>query len=368
MKRPYPEYPKNLVRSCGKNLFMVRSSSTDEEYQVWLGSENQLASCQCVDYMINKLPCKHICAVVNLPGIGWESLGASFQNHPLFRLDPAVVSTTSCEGQQTAVISGIDSNNNPELGSSEILDKIAENDNSHASTVDYNQLKRRKQDTKPNGRNRCVSTLKALQDELYVIKDKAVLATLETMITKALTYAKENRPVENELPLKDKTLSPRKKKMKQQRFPKKKTNLPLRVEKKRRKKRFGIGADNRGKASKIKIEEDQSTTKETSEKPTIIDLTNLADGQLEDKTPTWLPVKGIKLSKMLEKDLLDSKSWLSDDHVDAAGRLLRSVNTGVGGFNDIVVMTHFEKTKVDLATKEGLAVQCHNIGSHWVVS
>ena len=349
---------------------MVKSSSTDEEYQVWLGSENQLVSCQCVDYKINKLPCKHICAVVNLPGIGWESLGASFQNHPLFRLDPAVVSTTSCEGQQTPVISCIESNNNPELGpsDSESLDKTAESDNSHASTVDYNQLKRRKQHTKPSGRNRCVSTLKALHDELYVIKDRAVLATLETMITNALTYARQNRPVENKLPLKDKTLSPSKKKMKQQRFPKKKTNLPLRVEKKRRKKRFGIAADNREKASKIKIEVDQSTTKNTSEKPTIIDLTDHADGQLNEKTPTWVTVKGIKLPKMLEKALLDSNSWLSDDHVDAAGRLLRLVNTGVRGFNDIVVMTHFKKTKVDLATKEGQTIQCHNIGSHWVVS
>ena len=195
MKRSYLEYPKNLVRSCSKNLFMVKSSSTNEEYQVWFGSENQLASCQCVDYKINKLPCKHICAVVNLPGIGRESLGASFQNHPLFRLDPTVVSTTSCEGQQTAVISCIESNNNnPQLGSSgsESLDKTVENDNSHASTVDYSQLKHRKQHMKPSGRNRCVSTLKALHDELYMIKDRAVLATLETMITNALTYARQN--------------------------------------------------------------------------------------------------------------------------------------------------------------------------------
>ena len=78
--------------------------------------------------------------------------------------------------------------------------------------------------------------------------------------------------------------------------------------------------------------------------------------------------EGIKLSKMLEKALLDSNSWFSDDHVEAAGRLLRSVNTGVRGFNDIVVMTHFKNTKADLATKEGQTIQCHNIWSHWVVS
>ena len=119
-------------------------------------------------------------------------------NHPLFRLDPAVVSTTSFEGQQTPVISCIEGNNSPELGpsDSESLDKTAESDNSYASTVDYNQSKRRKQHTKPGGRNRCVSTLKASYDKLYVIKDSAVLATLETMITNALTYARQNQPGE----------------------------------------------------------------------------------------------------------------------------------------------------------------------------
>ena len=31
-------------------------------------------------------------------------------------------------------------------------------------------------------------------------------------------------------------------------------------------------------------------------------------------------------------------------------------------------MTHFKETKVALATKNGQAIQCHNIGRHWVVS
>ena len=85
--------------------------------------------------------------------------------------------------------------------------------------------------------------------------------------------------------------------MKEQRFSKKKTNLPPRVEKKWRKKRFGIAADNREKASKIKIEVDQSTTKNTSEKPTIIDLSDHADGQLNEKAPTCLTVKALNCQR-----------------------------------------------------------------------
>ena len=44
-----------------------------------------------MDYRKNKLPCKHICAVVSLPDVGWQSLGASFNNHLLLKLDETVV-------------------------------------------------------------------------------------------------------------------------------------------------------------------------------------------------------------------------------------------------------------------------------------
>jgi hypothetical protein len=204
------------------------------------------------------------------------------------------------------------------------------------------------------------------------------------MITKALTYARQNRPAENKLPLKDKTLSPSKKKKKQHQqkcttFPRQRTNLPLRADKKRKKKRFGVGADNREKASNITITRDDTDITKgkkevnkkkptVAEKPTVTDITHLADDQLEDKTPTWLTVEGIKLTEKLEKILLNPNGWLTDEHVDAAERLLKSAGAGVGGLNDIVVMSHFKKTKVDLANTDRQTIQCHNIGSHWVVS
>ena len=87
---------------------------------------------------------------------------------------------------------------------------------------------------------------------------------------------------------------------------------------------------------------------------------HVIDDQPEDKTP---------LTEMLEKILLDPNGWLTDDHMDAATRLLKAnYGADVAGLNDIVVMTHFKETKVALATKNGQAIQCHNIGRHWVVS
>lgn len=101
MKRMYPEYPSSYVQNCGHKLFMVNSETSDTRYQVCLGSDIQLPSCQCVDYRINMLPCKHICAVVNLPDVGWQSLGASFNNYPLLKLDSTVVTYTSSAQSST---------------------------------------------------------------------------------------------------------------------------------------------------------------------------------------------------------------------------------------------------------------------------
>ena len=361
MKRSFPPYPSSYIQRCGSSLFTVKSSTTDEQYQVWLGSETQLPSCQCFDFKRNKLPCKHICAVVNLPDVGWESVGASFQTYPLFKLDPVVVPNILPSEEKTENIASSPRDDFVNE-SSENVPRVPENDCMNSSSdVKINPLKRRRQGTLSNGRNKCISTVKALHDELYMITDRDVLATIKDMVTKALSYARQNRPVENKLPLKDKTLSPRKKKSKVQNYPYKrpKNNLLLRAENKRKKKRFGVAADIREKSSKISIKNfDQKDTKEV----------HVVDEQAEERTPVWTMVEGIKLTEKMKQILLDPNGWLTDEHMDAASRLLKSNRADVAGLNDMVVMTHFKKTKVALATKNGQTIQCHNIGGHWVVS
>lgn len=368
MKRAYPEYTSSFVKKCGQELFMVKSESCNERYQVWLGSDTQLPSCQCIDYKINRLPCKHLCAVVSLPDVGWQSLGASFNNHPLFRLDSAVVTnTSSAQSSETQNSDGED--DDTFLDQPENVDTAAQREPpSQKSHAEYNQLKKRKRGMERNVRAKCISTLKALNDELYVVKDKQVLAKLELMVYKALIYARENRPAENNLPLKDKTLSPNRKKRKVSRV---ETSLPLRA-KRRKKKRFGVGADNRERAANLTITSNGSINNKgkTKENPSFIDMTALEDDMFEDKskTPQWLTVQGIKLTSKSRDSLMNHNGWLSDKHVDAAQRLLKSMKTGIGGLNDVVVMTHFKKTRVHIATKDCQTIQCHNIGGHWVVS
>ena len=89
MKRINTKIENCSISKLTSKLFNVKSSG--QLYQVWFGSETQLPTCQCIDFRIKKLPCKHICAVVQQPGVGWESLGSRFGTHPLFSLDNEVV-------------------------------------------------------------------------------------------------------------------------------------------------------------------------------------------------------------------------------------------------------------------------------------
>eukprot|EP00794_Sanderia_malayensis_P008389 gene8389-9287_t len=83
------------VSKVDATRFAVRSGQNTDN--IWLGSEDYLPSCNCKDFKIRKLPCKHMCAVVNQPGIGWESLGISFTDHALFKLDSVVLHPSATE-------------------------------------------------------------------------------------------------------------------------------------------------------------------------------------------------------------------------------------------------------------------------------
>jgi hypothetical protein len=40
---------------------------------------------------MRKLLCKHICAVIQQPGVGWEALGSKSDTYPLYTLDKFIV-------------------------------------------------------------------------------------------------------------------------------------------------------------------------------------------------------------------------------------------------------------------------------------
>ena len=82
--------------------------------------------------------------MVNLPDAGWEFLGTSFQNHPLFKLDPIV----SCNGQKAENYASPNNDINNQVHDSTTT---PENNPNHGSQVKYNQLKCRRQGQRTNG-------------------------------------------------------------------------------------------------------------------------------------------------------------------------------------------------------------------------
>ena len=236
--------------------------------------------------------CKHICAVVNLPYVGWQSLGASFNNYPLFKLDSTVVTYTSSAQSSTIqnnsatkendaskdddASKGDDHNDGAFVDQAEnIKTAISPEKLQKKNYVQYKGLKARKQGLKINARAKCISTLKALNDELYTVQNTKVLSKLQSLMQEALTYAWANHPDENNIPLKDKTLSPKRaKKRKVSQLSGKKPSLPLQA-KRRKKKRFGVGAENREKSADLTITSNGSVKNKENkrEKPVVIDLT-----------------------------------------------------------------------------------------------
>ena len=101
--------------------------------------------------------------------------------------------------------------------------------------------------------------LKLLHDELYILKDEDILRKTLGMIRQALSFARENGPKEKWLALKDKSLSPVKRKSQDKKFT---SNFQkLRKESDKFVRRVGIVAEQRRK--KVQNVEADSKNKET---------------------------------------------------------------------------------------------------------
>jgi hypothetical protein len=364
-------------------LFTVRSFQTT--YQVWLGSERQLPSCQCMDFRMKKLPCKHICAVVQQPNIGWEALGTYFGSHPLFSLDSVIISSE---------IEVVDASNADVQGKGSPLHSKANNsddsisqdspkkDESSADRSDsaMASLPPRK---RSNIRQQCVQTLKSLHDELYILTERDVLENTLKKITDVLNYTRMCHRRENGITLKDKSLSPKKSvtsKSGKLKYAMSKTRkvskLSKRPKKVHFKKRVGTAAELR----KAKIDVDEtgnviSNRKRSKPQPLSLKLNkkkkrNAGDSEppanANDSNDVWVMINGIKLTYHLRNILLNKNGWLTDDHMDAAQSLIQDLGTGVGGLNNISIMAHCSRFVVP--HEQHQTIQCHNIGHHWVTS
>ena len=301
-------------------------------YQVWLGSEHQLPSCQCIDYRTKKLPCKHICAVVRQPGVGWESLGSRFANQPLFTLDQEVTQaaptlvddselpcnaekcTSSCDPTSTSMASS----STPLNRSLSKEENPPGNNESFAVPVNFPSRKR------PNIRKQCIQAVKTLHDELYIATDDEVLTKTLKMITDIIEYTRKHHPSENGITLKDKSLSPKKIKKKISFMNTGISQLAKRKRKNYYTKRVGTVADSNN--AKVVVNETGEVT--TSRKRSTAQVSKIDNKKKRRDTVTenkeknpndlWVMIGAIKLTYHLREILLNPLVWLTDDHIDAA--------------------------------------------------
>ena len=219
---------KNIKMETTKHFTITSSSST---YQVFLGSNDQMPSCQCLDYRSRKMPCKHICAVVQQPNVGWESIGVKFSNHPLFTLDPHIIQPkANISPTQTDIKHKSLPGNFAQCPNYE----KAHSSDCFLTTTDYcsNSIQ--------NVRNKCVQKVKQIQDELYILDDEKVLDKTLEMLQEVIQYTRKNHPEENGISLKNKSLSPKKKQISKCRS---QSALPKRKCKRCPGKRVGRAAD-----------------------------------------------------------------------------------------------------------------------------
>ena len=72
-----------------EGMFTIQSF-TDQSttYQVTLGTDLEVPSCQCPGWMQSHWPCEHLLAVVmHCPGYSWENIADHYRNNPMFVLD-----------------------------------------------------------------------------------------------------------------------------------------------------------------------------------------------------------------------------------------------------------------------------------------
>ena len=322
MKRINTEIENVEITQVSPKLFSVRSLK--QFYQVWLGSDDQLPTCQCIDYTKNKLPCKHICAVVQQPGVGWESLGSRFDNQPLFSLDEEVtlppVPPTAVKSSKCDVIPSATINPTPQDDSESVQEIHLPAKREPVTVIIPSRKRTNAESERYNTKRQIIVTKKAKKQ----IKTKKYISVIEEKEEKLL-HEKSVGTVADSV------------------------NAKVQIDEtgKLATKRKGCNANTsrvNGKKKRGEPENERNS----------------------NRNDVWVEIGAIKLTYALREILGTPFAWLTDDHIHAAQHIIRELGIGVGGLNCIATMTHC--TRFAVPHENDQAIQCHNIRHHWVTS
>jgi hypothetical protein len=94
MKRPVNSEDINSINLVDDSIgaFSVHSETGSHSYNVYFRApqDNEIPSCECIDWQKNYLPCKHILAVIQnkkYDNWKWENLPTEYRESPFYTLD-----------------------------------------------------------------------------------------------------------------------------------------------------------------------------------------------------------------------------------------------------------------------------------------
>ena len=163
------QIPAEHIRKHSATLYIVQSNnSIDSEYEVFLGDDNYLPSCQCLDWKKHLMPCKHMMAIFEHHSeVTWDSFCTSFKDSPFFKVDMEVV--------------GVIADNESQIGKSDDLEK-KENE------YDVNDLECKSfelpepKHLKLSKTSACRELLNSIKSLTYIVSDPDAFDCLENQL------------------------------------------------------------------------------------------------------------------------------------------------------------------------------------------
>ena len=163
------------VSRLDEKRFSVKSETGIGTYEVFMGDNNKLPYCTCLDWNKNRLPCKHFSAVFRC-GSDWECLCPKYRNNPLYRLDDICFNKNN-ENQAVEIEEGEAEEERVDQGIAEagVLEGVEEEVEEELEEVRSKDLPLRKKKKETKFRKKCLSLTKRIQDRLYLVQDEKFL-------------------------------------------------------------------------------------------------------------------------------------------------------------------------------------------------
>jgi len=184
------EITSEMISQVGDTCYKVQSATTtDRSYEVHLGDDVKLPFCECRQFIKQRMPCKHFCAIFNhVPGVSFDSLPQRYRDHPLFTVDD------DCTAGQLPSSSFLQSDHDDaQLTASFDTLPVDSVDNSSVPTVSGPSVN--------TCAAHCRESLKQLVDLTYLCSDTEPLLELNTTLIAALTVLQQQMPNDGGLPL-----------------------------------------------------------------------------------------------------------------------------------------------------------------------